>query len=272
MKAWIIGIVLCMGASVTVAERVICLGGSVTETVWHIGAEEQVVAVDASSTYPPQAAALPRVGYYRTLSTEGLLSLNPDLVLASEDAGPPEVITHLERAGVRVVRVTGEATAEGTIKRIQDIGEALGRVEESRQAAGRIARAMEMQPPSPESPVRVLFIFAHGAGTLNVAGTHTAADEIIALAGGRNAVTAYRGYRPLTAEALVLAEPDVVLITEDGLQRIGGEKTVWNQIPGLAATPAGRAQRLIAMDTQLLLGFGPRLPLAVETLREALYP
>ena len=106
---------------------------------------------------------------------------------------------------------------------------------------------------------------------MNVAGRRTAADSIIALAGGRNAVEGYEGYKPLTAEAAAGAAPDVILVTSRGLETSGGVDELLKQ-PGLSLTPAGKARRVIAMDDLLLLGFGPRLGQAAKELCDQLHP
>ncbi len=253
--------------------RVVCLGGAVTETVFALGAGDRVIAVDDSSAYPPEAASLPRVGYFRSISAEGVLTVKPDLVLASAEAGPPDALAQIERAGARVVRIPGAATAEGCVERVRAIGAALGLAETADALAMRIERALGelVSHVSSGEPVRVLFVFARGAGTLNVAGRDTAAREIIRLAGGHNAMDGFSGYRPLTAESLVEAEPDVVLTTTSSLAGIGGERALW-AVPGMSAVPAAKRHRLVALDDLLLLGFGPRLPEAVRELRESLYP
>lgn len=251
--------------------RVVCLGGSITETAWALGAGEQVVAVDDSSAFPPESAALPHVGYYRMISAEGVLSVNPDLVLASQEAGPPQALEQLERTGVRVERITGAATVSGCVARIRAVGVALNRAESGEELAARVEKELAEIAPPTNAAVRVLFVLARGAGTLNVAGTSTAADEMIRLAGGHNAVTEYSGYRPLTAEAAVQAAPDVILLTRMGLEGLGGTNALW-QVPGLKETPAGQHARVVVMDDLLLLGFGPRLPDAVRKLQALLHP
>jgi iron complex transport system substrate-binding protein len=117
----------------------------------------------------------------------------------------------------------------------------------------------------------VLFVYARGAGTVAVAGRATAADEMIRLAGGRNAIDEFDGFKPLTAEAAVTAAPDVVLMLARGIDSLGGADSVWAQ-PGLAQTPAARGRRLVVMDDLYLLGFGPRTGAAVSDLARQLHP
>lgn len=258
--------------SVSAQTRVVCLGGAITETAWALGAGETVVAVDDSSVYPSENRALPRVGYYRMVSAEGLLSVNPDLVLAHEQSGPPEVMEQLAAAGVRVVRIPSSATVTGLLDRVRSVGAALGRREQAEAIAASLETTLaEVAAAVVEPRPRVVFVFARGAGTLQVSGAGTAADEIIRLAGGVNAIEGFSGYRPLTAEALVAANPDVILATTSGLGSIGGPDALW-AVPGVAATKAGEGRRVVAMDDLYLLGFGPRLPAAIAELREALIP
>nr|MDA3873212.1 ABC transporter substrate-binding protein [Kiritimatiellia bacterium] len=123
--------------------------------------------------------------------------------------------------------------------------------------------------PTVKSKPKVLFLYPRGSGGANVSGTGTGADEVIRLAGAENAVTQYEGYRPVTAESLVTAQPDVVLVTVHGLSAMGGEEAIWS-LPGMKTTPAGQNKRLIMMNDLRLLGFGPRTAEVVNELRKEL--
>lgn len=263
---------LAAGAAET-APRVVAVGGVVTEIAFALGRGDRLVAVDTTSSYPDAARALPRVGYMRQLSAEGVLSLNPQIVLATTDAGPPAALTQLRSAGVRVVSVNAEHSFDAVLTKVKSIGQALeaeaaaAEMEKRltsawREATSRVA-ALHGQP-------RVLFLLAHSGNNLMIAGRDTAADAMIRLAGGVNVMSEIAGYKPLTAEAVAAAAPDVLLITREGVETLGADK-IWKQ-PGLALTPAGRNQRLISMDALYLLGFGPRLPEAVRELAERLHP
>lgn len=116
----------------------------------------------------------------------------------------------------------------------------------------------------------VLFLLSIGGGAPLAAGRGTSAAEIITLAGGRNAVQAFEGFKPLSAEAAIAAAPDVLLVTDRSLAALGGRESLLAR-PELALTPAGRARRVVAMDGLLLLGFGPRTPDAALRLASALH-
>lgn len=251
--------------------RIVSAGGTVTEIVYALGQQDRLVGADISSLYPPAATKLPQVGYVRSLAAEGLLSLGPDLLLTTVDAGPPAVVGQIQGAGVKVAVVPSGASWDASEARIVFVANALGvpdrgqtLVADFRQARARAEAVVKGLKTSP----RVLFIYSRGAGTMMVSGTGTEAASIIALAGGTNVVTGYQGYRPLTPEALAAAKPDVILMTTMGLQSLGGLAGL-NQVPGFAAAAAGAP--VVALDDLLLLGFGPRLPQAVTEL-VALWP
>lgn len=255
------------------AERIVSTAGAITETIYALGAQDELVAADISSVYPPEATKLPSVGYARQLSAEGILSVNPTLVLVTEDAGPPEVLQQLESAKVKVVKLSNKHTPEAALERIQKIGEAVGRSTEAAKLVESVNADLDAAKAlvaSVKSKPSVLFIYARGGGTMNVSGTGTSADAIIELAGGKNAVTGYENYKPLTAEGAVAAAPDFILVTSRGLEASGGVEGLLKQ-PGIALTPAGKDKKVIAMDDLLLLGFGPRVGQAAKELCEKLH-
>jgi iron complex transport system substrate-binding protein len=266
--AWVfLGLAL---APLAAEERIVSAGGGVTEIIYALGLESRLVGVDTSSTFPPQTLELPRVGYARALSAEGLLSLNPTHLICYDEAGPPAVLEHLRKAGVEVLMLPSEASLENAVQRIRTVAAAF---DGSDRAEAEVARLQEeVQAASVtalEPPPKVLFIYARSGGVLNVSGHSTAADSMIRLAGGTNAVTAYEGYKPLTAEAALAANPDVILVTSSGLKDAGGKEAILSH-PGLRETAAARNGRLVAMDDLLLLGFGPRLGQAVKELSSLL--
>lgn len=256
--------------SAQAADTVVSVGGAVTEIVYSLGAEARLAAVDTTSVFPKAALALPKVGYQRQLSAEGLLSTQAKLLIGTPEAGPPTVLAQVRNAGMAVTIVSNEHSAEGVRSRIRAIGTALGMDEPAKKLEARFAddwsRARSEIAALPGKP-RVIFILAH-AGPPMVAGRGTAADSMIRLAGAENAVQGFEGYRPMTPEALAEAAPDAFVITREGFESLGGEQGFWAK-PGMALTPAAKAKRLVTMDALLLLGFGPRLPHAARELARA---
>jgi len=255
------------------AERIVSAGGSVTETVFALGAGDLVVARDTTSSWPPEVEALPDVGYVRRLSPEGVLSVAPDLILAEEGAGPPETVQILGSAEVPFVTIPDATDAEGVAAKILAVGKALGRDAEAEALAARIRAEIEAvgaRAARIERPARVLFVLSAEGGRLLASGTGTAAHAMIGLAGGENAAIGFEGYKPLTDEAVLAAAPDVVLMMEGRAAGHDGAGVLAH--PALAVTPAGRDGRLVEMDGLYLLGFGPRTAQAVADLHAALYP
>lgn len=258
------------------ARRVVAIGGAITETIYALGAQNELVGVDTTSLFPTEATRLPSVGYERALSAEGLLSLKPTLVLANGEAGPPTVLRQLQAAGVPLVTLDAEHRAEQVLARTRRVAELLGRdaagqalatqLQQSWQAA--LARVATLRG-SNEGP-RVLFVLSHAMNQVRIGGRDTAADAMIRYAGARNALAEVQGYKPLTPEAAIAAAPDIILGTDQGLTAAGGVDGLL-AAPGLAATPAGRARRVVSMEALLMLGFGPRLPQAVLQLAERLH-
>ncbi|MXN78241.1 ABC transporter substrate-binding protein [Burkholderia sp. 4701] len=262
------------------AVRVVVIGGALAETAFALGGADtpgfRLVGADTTCTYPDAARRLPKVGYQRALSAEGLLSLRPDLVLASAEAGPPAVLAQVKRAGVTVTTFDERHDVDSVRTKITGVAQALGVRDAGATLLQRFDRdwqaardAVAARPPGGTAAPRVLFVLNHTGNQALAAGQRTAADAMIQYAGARNAMQGFDHYKPLTTEALAAAAPDIVLISDEGLAAVGGRAALL-AAPGFAATPAGRARRVVSLDALLLLGFGPRLPLAVTTLHRRL--
>lgn len=257
--------------------RLISVGGALTELVYELGLQHLLVGVDSTSLYPAAATQLPQVGYARTLATEGLLSLKPSLIVATEDAGPPAVLRQLEAARVPLHVLKAEHRFEGVLERCRQLGHLLQRPSAAHALNERLhsqwqhSLAQIKALRQGRSTPRVMFVLSHGMNQVRIAGQDTAAEAMLAYAGASNALQGFSGYKLLTPEAAIAAAPDVLLVTDQGLAAVGGAKELL-KLPGLAQTPAGRAQRVLSFDALELLGFGPRLPQSVLRLAQALYP
>lgn len=254
------------------ASRIVAVGGSVTEIVYALGEQERLVARDTTSVYPPDALELPDVGYMRALSPEGVLSVDPDGIIMLEGSGPPGAVVVLKTASVPIVTVQEGFDREGIVEKIEVIGAALGVEEEAAALADRVEHdieaAMASAAASGEKP-RVLFVLSTQGGKIMASGTDTAANGIIEMAGAENAVTGYSGYKQLTDEALITAAPEIVLTMKTAGPSISKDDIF--AMPAIAATPAGKAHRVISMDGAYLLGFGPRTASAIRDLAAALH-
>lgn len=251
------------------SKRIVSLGGGITATLDALGLGGAIVAVDASSGPPAQNPAVARVGYYRQLSAEGVLALRPDHVIGPVSAGPAAAVEQLKASGARVDLLPPVKTVDGARARIAAIGGLVGRPAEAaalvRTFDEELAKAKAIAEASGKKP-RVLFLFVHGGASLQVGGTDTAAHAMITAAGATNAGE-HAGYRPLTAEGVVVARPDVLLATPRSLASAGGAEALWKN-PGIAATPAGQNKKLVVVDDVRLLGFGPDTGAVARELAE----
>lgn len=245
-----------------------------TETVFALGMDSLLVGVDQSSVHPPAARELPDVGYFRTLAVEGVLSLRPELVLAAEESGPPSVLERLKRTGVELVTIPSEDSPRGAREKVRLVAAGLGVPERGAVLVARMdeefTRAERLRAELTSTP-RVLFVWGQGGGTLLAAGAETAAQTMLELAGAENAVTGFDGFRALTAEAAVVARPEVVVIDGATLERIGGVSGLLS-LPGLSTTPAGQARRVVTVEILSFMGFGPGSSRALLDLMADLHP
>lgn len=278
MRALVFTAVLALLPGVLAAQdRVLSIGGGVTEVVAALGETGRLVGRDTTSTYPATVTDLPDVGYMRALSPEGVLSVAPDLILLTEGAGPPETLETLRETGVKLVRVPEGHTPEAVLEKIRTVAGALGVADKGEALAARLdaemtaALAQVAQDSGPKP--RVLFILSNAGGRLTGAGAGTSAAAMIALAGGQNALTGFDGYKALGDEAIAAAAPEVILMMARRGEDAGGHGVAdLASHPALAATPAAKAGRVVRMDGMLLLGFGPRTPEAITALHAALHP
>ena len=248
--------------------RIVTVGASITEATYALGAGAEVVGVDRSSRYPDAATRLPDVGLYSRLSVEGLLSLRPTHVLVTTEAGPAAALDQLRAAGAQVVIIAGDDSVPGALSRVRGVGAALGREARATALVAELDSSLRAVKPAPGKP-RVLTLYARGVRTLLVAGDDTGVADLVARAGGLNAVVGVRGFARLTPEALVAASPDVVLVSSGGLASLGGQDGLL-AIPGLATNRGGRPPRVVSLDDALLFGFGPRVGEGLARLAEAL--
>lgn len=252
--------------------RIVTIGAAVTEIVFALGHGEQVVGVDLTSTYPPAVRSKPNIGYMRALAAEGVISLAPTLILATEDSGPPDVLSVLTRASIPFVIVPEGRDEAAVARKIELIARALNEEKRGKamiEALKEDFRAVAALREKIKERRKAVFVLTAGSGSPTVGGANTSADGILALAGAENAMKGVEGYKPAVAEATLAAAPDVVITM---LERNHGldAKTMF-ALPAFAGTPAARNKRLISIPSYYL-SFGPRTAYAANKLAASIYP
>ncbi|WP_430614644.1 heme/hemin ABC transporter substrate-binding protein [Flavobacterium sp. JP2137] len=250
------------------AERIISLNGAVTEVLAALGESSHIVGVDVTSTYPEDIKTTATdLGHVRSLSLESIIALQPTLIFASDKDLNDELKNKITASGIQLELVHQEYSEDGTAQMIAQVAKKLGKTNYAHLAAKIKSDLAQLKPLEPKPTV--LFIYARGAGTLMVAGTDTPVEKMITLAGGQNAISEFSDYKPLTPESLIKGNPDVILMFTSGLGSLNGVEGLL-KVDGIAATKAGKNKNIIAMDGELLSGFGPRLGEAALELNSLL--
>lgn len=257
--------------------RIVSVGGTVTEWVISLGGESNLVGVDTTSLFPNSVTKLPKVGYQRHLSTEGIASLKPNVVIGSPEMGPDTVLRQIERLGIRVDVLSNKPSLDELASNLSRLGELLNKEQEAQQAFDGYKQKLLLNKSIIEeaqktqlSPKVLLVIGMHGS--LLTAGKDTTADWLINQAGGQNIVD-FSSYKVLSNEALVHLNPDIVLlagkISEDDKTLIEG---LYKTTPALTMTDAAKNNKIFILDASLLVaGLGPRLPDEVTRLVSLFY-
>lgn len=255
-------------SSATAPKRIITLGAALTETVDALGFGNQIVAVDVTSIYPAYVAKLPKVSQNRVLSAEGIISFSPDLVIAPEGDVSKAIAYQLKSAGIKLISIKQEYTVKGASAFIRSVAAALDAAQKGealvKQMESGMAQSLDLVKKNPKHP-SVLFIYARGTGVMMVAGKNTNMDAMITLSGGKNAARGFSNFKPYTTEALVNANPDIILMFDFGFKSLGGINSIL-KMPGVNLTNAGKNKRIIQMDAELMVNFSVRLPQAIKEL------
>jgi len=252
--------------------KIVSINGTVSEILVDLGFEDNIVGVDVASTYPASLDAKPKVGHSQQMAAEGIIALGPDVVIGTTNDVKPELAEQIRNSGVKLLLFDQEFSPGGTKNLIKSIADSLNRTAKGDSLISVVetdlakADAVKKAEPKP----KVLFIYARGTGTMMVAGNGTQVEKIIELAGGENAVSGFTDYKPLTAEALVAANPDVILLFDSGLSSLGNADGLL-EVQGVKETNAGKNGKIVAMDGQFLTGFSQRLGKAVLELAEKIH-
>jgi iron complex transport system substrate-binding protein len=254
--------------------RIVSIGGAITEILYALGYDSRIAGVDTTSVYPSAAlSGKPNVGYMRQLSAEGVVGLNPTLVLAMQGSGPKETMDLLEAAKIPLVLVPEVYSGAGIVEKIRLVGHAMGADARATCLANAVTGDLDQLATlraKVTTPVRVMFVMSFLNGRAMAAGHKTAAHEIIALAGGVNAIDGYEGYKPINDEAIVAAKPDVVLSIARSKDSLEADAIYAH--PAFALTKVVANKSFISMEGLYLLGFGPRTAAAARDLALKLYP
>lgn len=273
-------------AEVTVddASRIVAfdISGSLASTVFGLGMGDQLVGRDQAASFPGIDDVEVVTSGGHAINVESVLALRPTVVLTDGSIGPRDVVEQIADAGIPLVVVPRAASFDGAAQQARDVGNALGLPAEGEQLAERITGEIEEVSttvdehlrPADDDRLRMAFLYVRGdSGVYYLFGPGSGADELVARLGGVDVGTdqGWREYTPLTDEAIVAADPDVLLVMTKGLESAGGVDGLLASKPALALTTAGQKRRIVDMADTDVLSFGPRSALVLDALARALY-
>ncbi|PNG43510.1 ABC transporter substrate-binding protein [Pseudomonas asplenii] len=278
-------VVLCAGlfvsyqaAAADLPQRWVSAGGALSEWVSALGGESKLVGVDTTSQHPESLKALPSIGYQRSLSAEGILSLRPDILIGTEEMGPPPVLSQVKAAKVQVELFSAQPDLPTLEKNVTHLGQLLGTEAQAKQLLQSYQQQLDAQnvrvadAQSKQKAPGVLLLLGHAGGKPLIAGKDTAADWLLQQAGGHNLAT-HTGYKPFSVESLASLDPEVLVFADRALTGDAAKAALFKENPILSSSRAAKAGRVLELDPTLLVGgLGPRLPAALKTLSDGFYP
>ena len=259
----------------TDSSRLAISGGSITEIVYLLNESSKIVAADRTSNYPTAATKLPSIGYVRNLSAEGVLSIEPTLILAENDTGPPIVLNQLRKTGVEIAIIPEQMDAEGIISKVECVASVINADPESTATAtAKLAQNLAVlehlknASRELETNITVAVILGLDNGQPTVGGINTSANSILEMAGATNAFESFEGWKPVPAESMLEANPDIIIMPIRSVKMAGGLEKILS-MQAIKLTNAAMNNRVIAIDGMALLGFGPRtLGVAIDIAKK----
>ena len=250
------------------AERLVVISQIYNEIIWALGAQDSVVGVDYSSTYPPDVKEVQTVGYHRALSAEGILSLHPTAILHDGNIGPPQVVEQLQSLNIPMKTFTAKNdSVDGTKALIREMGDYFhkqDRAEElCRALDSQLTASLERVKQYTDHPKVAVIHFGRASNLYLVVGKGGggdggAAGQMIEWAGGQMAIEARGMQRMESPEVMAQANPDVILLTDFGYDRLGGSMDQVKALPGVSTSNAAKNNRIYRVEENLLMYFGPR--------------
>lgn len=259
--------------------RIVCLSKHLTEMVFALGKGHDLVAVDLSSTYPDSAKLLKTVGYHRALSPESIISMNPELVIHSNDIGPENVFPQITNAGLNIKAFGGANTIDSAKLLLRDLGNFFGEEAKADSICKKIDNDIAIAADSlralnlVDTPKVMIIHFGRANNVYFVmSGRNGVGDKMIKLAGGKTAIYDAKGARQISAEAIAVANPDIIIATDFGYDQMGSMDKFIEGVPGVTLTNAGKNKRIVRFEEHDLVYFGPRSGENILKLMKLLHP
>lgn len=242
--------------------RIVSIGSSITEIIYFLNSQDQIIAIDITSNFPEDAKKFPSVGYIRNLSAEGLLSTNPSIIISEDDIGPKNIIKQIQDTKTELRIIPEEQTLNGIIQKIQCVGNIIGQQKEAEEKISSeinpvINKIKEIKKEKDLSNIKIMMILSTEGNSTVVAGANTSGDSFIKMLGATNIFESINGWKAVTAETILLKNPDYIIIPEKDLHKQSNVNTISENVI-LKETNAGKNNGYIIKDGMAILGYGPR--------------
>ena len=242
--------------------RIVSIGSSITEIIYFLNSQDQIIAIDITSNFPEDAKKFPSVGYIRNLSAEGLLSTNPSIIISEDDIGPKNIIKQIQDTKTELRIIPEEQTLNGIIQKIQCVGNIIGQQKEAEEKISSeinpvINKIKEIKKVKDLSNIKIMMILSTEGNSTVVAGANTSGDSFIKMLGATNIFESINGWKAVTAETILLKNPDYIIIPEKDLHKQSNVNTISENVI-LKETNAGKNNGYIIKDGMAILGYGPR--------------
>jgi len=248
--------------------RYVVISPIYNEIIWALGAQDKVVGIDLSTTYPPEVKNVQTVGYHRALSAEGILSLHPTAVIHDNNIGPPQVVQQLQQLNIPMKTFSAKNDSfDGTKALIREMGAYFHKETRAEELCNTMdtqrSASLEKVKQYTDHPRVAVIHFGRASNVYMVVGKGGGGDgggvsQMIELAGGQMAVENRGMQRMESPEIIAQANPDVILLTDYGYDRLGGSLDQIKALPGVATSNAAKNNRIYRIEENVLNYFGPR--------------
>ena len=242
--------------------RIVVAGGSITEILFFLNESKNIVAVDTTSNYPEDAKNYPSIGYVRALSAEGVLSLKPTLIIGEKDMGPENVLEQLKKTKIELRVLDEKNSVKGIQDKVSCIASILGKnkddnFEKNISLEKSVSKLKVISKANSKKNIRGLVILMMQGTSPVVAGRNTSGGDFLKMIGSKNTMDSFEGWKPAGKEAILLSNPNFILITKRATKSYGSLNSFLKE-SGIEMTEAARTQNVFSLDGMSFLGFGPR--------------
>lgn len=262
-----------MGRKVNVPtspKRIVSLAPSITETLFALGLDKEIVGVTMFSDYPEAARSKPRVGSYVSISLEKVVSLNPDLIIGTADGNRKETVEQFERVGLPVY-VVNPTSLDDIFEMVLNVGKITGKENVAKKLVHNLRERVNFVVSQTKELKKPRVFCQVGIAPIVTVGKNTLHNKLITLAGGTNVSgeeeTKYPRY---SIEEIIVRQPDIIIVSS--MKRGGDFERVRDKWKQWKDIPAVKNDRIHIINTDLVDHPSPRVVDGLEEMVRIIHP